>query len=105
MNLTKDTYEYLTNFANDRDILNMLSVNRKFSDDAFFYRVMKRRYPLLLKYKKKDETYKRLYLRMITYISKLNDEFGIPYMPHPIFNPDRFYNQNKYNKLIYTRAA
>jgi hypothetical protein len=36
MNLTKDTYEYLVGFADDRDIINMLSVNKKFNDGEFF---------------------------------------------------------------------
>ena len=39
MNLTKDTYEYLLNFAEDRDIINMLSVNKKFRDEEFFERI------------------------------------------------------------------
>ena len=49
--LDKDTYEYLTNFADDRTILNMLAVNRKFNDDDFFRRVLQRKYPTLLEFK------------------------------------------------------
>ena len=55
--LDKDTYEYLTNFADDRTILNMLAVNRKYNDDNFFRRVLQRKYPTLLDFKKKNETY------------------------------------------------
>ena len=36
MSLPNDVYGYLTNFADDKDILNMLSVNKKFNDDVFF---------------------------------------------------------------------
>ena len=56
MNLTKDTYEYLLNFAEDRDIINMLSVNRKFNDEKLFEKIVKRKYPDLLAYKEKDES-------------------------------------------------
>jgi hypothetical protein len=46
------------NFADDKTILNMLSVNKKFNDSIFFEKIMKKRYPLLIKYKKKKETWK-----------------------------------------------
>lgn len=39
MELTKDTYLYLTNFADDRTILNILSVNKKFNDPIFFQQI------------------------------------------------------------------
>ena len=47
--LPTDVYEYLANFADDRTILNMLSVNKKFNDEKFFKRVIQRKYPLLLR--------------------------------------------------------
>ena len=68
--LNKDVYEYLTNFADDKTILNMLSVNTKFSDDSFFKRVFERKYPLLMKFKK-DETWRQFFIKMIYYIAKL----------------------------------
>ena len=60
---------------------------------------MRRKYPLLIKFKKPDENYKNLYLRMITYIAKLQEEFGIPYIHLPDLDPMRFYNKFKYSKL------
>ena len=51
MNLDKDTYEYLTNFADDRTVLSLLSANKKFNDPKLFERILSRKY--VLKKKKK----------------------------------------------------
>jgi hypothetical protein len=100
MNLTKDAYLYILNFADDRTILNMLSTNKKFhniGDEKFFEMIMKRKYPLLIRFKnddhylKKFETWKHLYIRMVYYISKLDEEFKIPYIATEDFNPENFY--------------
>ena len=97
MDLSKHTYEYLLNFADDKDIINMLSVNKKFHDEEFFERIMKRKYPDLIKYRKDDETWKQLFVRMVYYISLITEKFGIPHFvglnPIPIFNGilDPFY--------------
>ena len=77
MELTKDVYEYLTNFADDKTILNMLSVNKKFNDEEFFKRVMLRKYPFLLKFKG-EGSYKEFFIRMIYYIAKLKENYDIP---------------------------
>jgi hypothetical protein len=42
MQFNKDVYEYLLNFADDRTIINMLSVNKKFNDPIFFEKLLKR---------------------------------------------------------------
>ena len=81
MNLTKDTYEYLLNFADDRDVINMLSVNRKFNDEKLFEKIMTKRYPELIKEKKKDESWKSLFLRIVYYVSLLKERHKIPYFP------------------------
>ena len=78
--LTKDTYEHILNFADDREIIIMLSLNKKFNDEKLFERVMKKRYPLLIRYRKENETWKELYVRMVFYISKLRELFFIPYI-------------------------
>ncbi len=99
MNLTKDTYEYILNFADDREIINMLLVNKKFAqkldDDNFFRKLMERKYPLLIDFKMETETWKNLYLRMVKYISLLQDEYGIPYLNVSNYNPVKFYNFGK----------
>jgi hypothetical protein len=99
MNLTKDTYEYLMNFADDRDIINMLSVNKKFSDEAFFKRVLLRKYPLLIAFRKEGESWKNLFVRMVYYISKLKELHGIPYIPLESYNPFDFYKRYGNNSL------
>ncbi len=93
MNLPKDMYEYLTNFADDKDIVKMLAVNKKFNDPIFFERIFKRKYPFLVKFKKDNETWKHFYLRMIKSIAKLNEEYHIPYIPDVDFNPEEFYTR------------
>jgi hypothetical protein len=99
MNLTKDTYEYLMNFADDRDIINMLSVNKKFSDEAFIKRVLLRKYPLLVAFKIEGESWKHLFVRMVYYISKLKELYNIPYIPLTDYDPSLFYRQYGNNKL------
>ena len=95
--LPKDVYLYLVEFADDKTILNMLSVNRKFNDPRFFERIMKRRYPLLVPLKDESESWRKFYLDMIYYIAKLNEEYGIPYIPTKDYNPKTFYTLYEYD--------
>ena len=81
MNLTKDTYEYLLNFAEDRDIINMLSVNKKFRDEEFFERIMKRKYPDLIKYRKENESWKSFFIKIVYYVSLLKEKYKVDYFP------------------------
>jgi Ankyrin repeats (3 copies) len=101
MNIPKDIYEYLMNFVNDKTVLNMLSVNKDFRDEKFFQRIMKRKYPLLVEFKK--ETWKELFLRMSYYIAKL-DFLGIPYIPTKGYNPKKIYKNRKDNKYVFDCA-
>jgi hypothetical protein len=90
MKLSKDVYEYITNFTDDKDTLSMLSVNKKFRGEEYFKRVLERKYPLLLKFRHRGERYRRLYLRMIISMSKLQKKYGVSYVANPKFNPERF---------------
>lgn len=72
---TPDVYEYLTNFADDKDVLQMLSVNKKFDDPVFLRRALERRYPFLLKYKTDDVSWRQFYSSMIYYIYKMKEKF------------------------------
>ena len=94
MNLTKDTYEYILNFADDRTILNMLSVNKKFRDEALFERIVKTRYPLLAKYIHYN-TWTNYYIEIIYYLSKLEEEFDFPYIKTAEFRPQNLYEYFK----------
>ena len=87
----KDIYEYIINLADDRDVINMLSVNRKFNDDLYFKKILEKRYPLLLAFKKKDETHKQFYLKMVKYMAKLWEEFKLPYIPSKHYDPETLY--------------
>lgn len=103
MDLTKDTYEYLLNFANDREVLHMLSVNKKFRNEELFERIMKRRYPLVSRFKK-DKSWKEFYIQTIYYLSRLKEKFKIPYIPTLDFEPEVIYKSVKspnYLQLIY----
>lgn len=111
MEIGKDVYAYLANFADDQTILNMISVNKKFNDPKFFEKIMKRKYPLLIPFKdikdnkipdikssfeeKKEETWKQFYLKMVYYISKLQEEYNFPYIPNKHFNPETFYKNSQ----------
>ena len=87
----KDIYSYIVNLAEDRDVINMLSVNKKFSDDSYFKKILEKRYPLLLRFKSHHETYKRFYLKMVKYMGKLWEKYKIPYVAAKFFNPETRY--------------
>ena len=54
MNLTKDIYEYILNFVDHKDVLNMLSVNKKFRSEEFFERIMRNRYTFIIRFKEEE---------------------------------------------------
>ena len=102
MNISdRDVYEYMLNFAEDKTIINMLSVNKHFNDEKFFEKVMKRRYPLLIEFRKEKETWKHLFIRMVHILALLNEKYGIPYIPTKGCNPEKLL-KTKYN--IYNDA-
>ena len=101
----KDIYEYMLNFADDRTILNMLSVNRQFRDEVFFEKVMKRKYPLLIDFQKEGESYKQLFLRMVKTLSFLWENYQIPYIPTKDCNPEKLSGSNIYNMALICAAA
>jgi Ankyrin repeats (3 copies)/Ankyrin repeats (many copies) len=101
MKISKDVYMYLLNFVDDKTFLNMLSVNKYFHDEKFFQRVIERKYPLLIEFKK--ETWKELFLRMSYYIAKLGI-LSIPYISTKGYNPENFYKGNKNPKYIFDWA-
>ena len=90
MLINKDVYEYILNFVDNETLVNMLSVNKKFSNDEYYLRLLIRKYPDLSKFRK-DETYKKLFLRMTYYIEKLQKRYDFPYIPSPDFDPFAFY--------------
>jgi hypothetical protein len=98
MKVPKDIYEYIGSFAADRDILQMLSVNKKFNDPEFFKRAIEKRYPFLLKYKADEISWRQFYVSMIYYVSKMKETF-------PDFPVEKF-DVNEMNKdsLMFEKA-
>ena len=87
MYVNKDIYEYMANFLDHKTVLCMFSVNRKFSQDIYFERYMRRKYPLLLPFLEENEKYKFFFMRFTHYIYKLEKYYGIPYIPTKGYNP------------------
>ena len=102
MILPKDIYEYLTNFVDNKTIVNMFSVNKRFNSEEFYHRAL-RKYPLLLRLKK-DETYKRFFVQMGYYIDLLQKD-GIPYFPLKEYDPKYFFRYYYHTSTKYDRAS
>jgi len=90
MKISKDLYEYLAEFTDDKTIVKMLSVNKKFNNSVFFQRIFNKKYPFLTEFKEDNETWKDFYLSMVKYISNL-ENYDIPYIPTEGYNPKDFY--------------
>ena len=89
----KDLDKYLIEHLPDRELLLLMQTNKQFlqyGQDAYRKRILNK-YPLLAKFKKENETWRRLYLEMIFYIAKLKEVYNIDYVPAPSFNPRFFY--------------
>ena len=105
--LDKNIYETLISSADDKTVIQMLNANVNFRpDDSFFERLMSRKYPLLMKFK--SGTWKQTYLKMVHYIAKLEEEYGIPYIHVKDFNPVNLYKPgsfNLYDSALYYAAS
>ena len=103
----KDVYEYISNFADDKTVINMILANPKIFDKENFYeKVMRKRYPLLIEFRKENETWKALYLRMIYVLAKLQEDYQIPYIPTKGCNPEKLlYSKNMYEEALFCAAA
>ena len=105
MNISdKDIYENIINFADDRTVLQMLSARPDFNDPEFFIRVLDRKYPYLKDLKKDNQTWRDFFIQIVYYIAKLDEEFGIPYIPTKGYNPEDFYNRYNSDEDIYNAA-
>ncbi len=87
MNITKDIYEYLFNFVDDKDVLNMLSTCKKFRREEFFERIVKRKYHGMIN---KNESFQDFFIKMVIYGSALKEKYDIPYFkgthPRELYN-------------------
>jgi hypothetical protein len=70
---------------------------------------MRKRYPLLIEFRKENETWKALYLRMVYTLAKLQEDYQIPYIPTKGCNPERLLLSSKsdyiYNESLRCAAA
>ena len=108
-NKNADLYEILMIF-DDESLLNFCksAVNQEYEkslcrDEKFWESRFYKKYPLLIKFKE-NQTYKKFYLEMVYYISKLEEEFGIPYISSKEFDPKRFYKIYRNDENIYNEA-
>jgi len=96
----------LLNFCkinNQRDSEGVLYCN----NEKFWENRLLRKYPLLIKFKGENESWKEFYLEMVYYLSKLEENFGIPYIPYiptRYYNPKRFYKKFKDSEDIFNEA-
>lgn len=95
----KDLDRHLAKYVDDKDVLNMI-VNKKYLelfDEQFFYNLLLLKYPLLIRFKKENETWKNFYIQMVYYLAKLKEEFDFPYIPAINYNPKSVYKHFKEN--------
>ena len=105
----KDVDLKILSELDDKSLLNFCQTskygNQLCQNEIFWINRIDRRYPYLKEFKKEDESWRRFFIRMTYYIAKLNEEFGIPYIPTKGYNPEEFYNGwNKDSKRIYNVA-
>ena len=102
----KDVYEYISHFADDKTVINMILANPKvFDNEKFYEKVMRKRYPLLIEFRKENETWKTLYLRMVYVLAKLQEDYQIPYIPTKGCSPERLLDNKIFGKeRIYNEA-
>lgn len=81
--INKDLYEYLTYFADNTTILNLLSVNKKFNNDINYKRVIIRKYPKCISQKDENETWKKFFLRLTKCTNELEEKYSIRYDKNP----------------------
>lgn len=91
--MNKDVYLKIADeVSDDRTIVNMLSVNKKYYTDAFFKTLFNKRYPLLAQLKEEkyaNDSWKEFYLIQLYYLDLLKRKYNIPYIPVKSFVPER----------------
>ena len=78
--MNKDIYLKLSTYVDDKSVVKMLSVNKKFNDPEFFRQLFSQRYPQLIKFKTEHQDWKQFYLYMVKYIAKLWEDFHYDYV-------------------------
>ena len=81
-----------------KELITTCSTNKEIrknicNSETFWRNKLYRDYPLLTKFKGKNETWKTLYLQNVYYISKLEEGTGIPYIKNPDYMPRELFNR------------
>jgi len=103
---SKDVILKIMDEMDDSTLLNFCKTNDQrdsggvlyCNNEIFWENRLTKYYPLLLEFKKNDDTYKNFFIEMSHYISKLEEGFGIPYIPTEGYNPKELYNINSVKK-------
>ena len=104
----KDVDKLILAKLDDKSLLNFCLTskygNQLCQDENFWLDRINSRYPLLKEFKPNYETWRQFFTRMTYYIAKLDEEFGIPYIPNKDYNPEEFYKRWNNSKYIYNTA-
>ena len=80
----KDVDREILKQVDDKELLKICTVDRKtwndVCDDAFLRRRLTIKYPGIEEYKREDESWKKFFLNVIYYVSKMKDEFKFAYI-------------------------
>lgn len=107
MEIPKDIYLKIAETSeDDRTILSMLSVNKKYYNEEFFKRIFQKRYPLLIQYKKENQSWKDYYISTIYHLKTLEEIYNIPYIAVSSFNPELLLSEaKKRTKKMFVRKS
>ena len=89
--MNKDLILYVANLSDDRAVLNLLSVSKRFRIPENFKRIFQQRYPLIMRFKPEELSWIQFYIEVIYFLGKLKEEFNIDYLPTYDFNPKDVY--------------
>src|SRR5665647_503572 len=89
----KDTDKLVLENMDDKTLMNSMVSNKSLLKigEGIFKERLKNNYPYLYEKKPFLESYRSYYLRMMYYLGKLREIFGVDYIPVPSFDPEGVY--------------
>ena len=90
--MNRDLILYVANLTDDRTILNLLSVSKRFRIPENFKRIFQQRYPLIMRFKPENMNWIKFYVEVIHFLGKLKERFNMDYVPTYDFNPIDVYH-------------
>ena len=107
----KDIDREVLKHVDDRELLKICTVDRKtwneVCDDDFLRRRLISKYPGIEEYKREDESWKRFFLNVIYYISKMKDDHQFEYTKGDLYQQYHLLDKNEGEKddLLVNAAA